>query len=1130
MAEKLSLRDWLSDAEYDWRAKLKPVNLVIETDFTAEEIDETKRKWGQAARQLLLRDLSYSDVVKRFPALTLLILVGHASLYYEEGRFWDSFWTDVGLPHNQDFERVLRHSIAELLAKFSLARFPEIEKESGRKYVMLLALHAGIPVHCLRDLLDMINEHIVHGRPANGAALLSWLDEPGKSYRYDSLDIPVRNFFKHGAEFAVDILDRIIEFVSAAGDDPGLLDAELDSSTTGLPVVLLAELIDQLHNKQVRWTSNPREGAIAQKRPILRYDVDDDEIFIALPFPSAGAEEPWRVSLDGDVRDVHCARQWGASAEASTTRASVSAPVREVVLVHGPSDTSAVLPVVDKQDPLLTFSTDGQLIPRRDGLKDAVWVIYPGDNELIDPVSGNVVELQNEGTPAGWRGWRSAFIGLDTVDALQLRWQGELVGTHRMVRKDARPHFEVGEPVLGIRSSDGRPVHATRPWVMLPATKSDPPPIWRVRARRLGHTEWITDEAWNAEDVETCVDPFDDSEEPQLGLFEIVVSGPLGADARLVIFLAEGIWMESDVSIRVPVPAGLTACSVAFGADALITKPSGTIEFGADRIEASIEVASDDHVERISIVPPYVEVRAGDVGSAAMWRVIAPMAAPEELADDRFVAVRAPGAELEEFALLGSTGDRVQVGTRPRRKSGDVFELSTQQFADAARLQGSGRIVARLRTGDDVIDVTVLSIHPKQLGSRVELHEDLLKFDIAEEIQGLSTYVWCATAPWRPPEVLEINNGVAKLPPTLIDAGELRCQLFVDDPWVAIEPPRLPSRDAFRVPQLGWYEGGNATETRIARFLAGVGRLHDTVGSVPEAWAALAQLHADGHADRASGLVPILVENPRASLESLGNSSIELRDKMAMLMRSELVNHSYATDFTLNELHSDPWFGCMTEIADLPSLYNRRDEVPLERKETIEYLTDKGGEVLIELLSTGTVSPVGQACIDEVIFKMASAPTGDVETAVRERALVPRPLLHYDTRRIGSYEAFLRRREWLESGWSANFATRMELVLGPIKRASDKAFEAIALRRERIRGIDTGSHPWILMSVQSLTLAFLARLEACERLNGRYLDRGMLTVWTRLAELCPTMVATDLLMAEALTMYERRGNLIGSRA
>jgi hypothetical protein len=43
----------------------------------------------------------------------------------------------------------------------------------------------------------------------------------------------------------------------------------------------------------------------------------------------------------------------------------------------------------------------------------------------------------------------------------------------------------------------------------------------------------------------------------------------------------------------------------------------------------------------------------------------------------------------------------------------------------------------------------------------------------------------------------------------------------------------------------------------------------------------------------------------------------------------------------------------------------------------------------------------------------------------------------------------------------------------------------------------------------------------------RDLDTGLLTVWTRLAELCPTMVATDLLMAEGLTLFERKGNLVG---
>ena len=109
---------------------------------------------------------------------------------------------------------------------------------------MVLALHAGIPVHCLGDLLGTINEHIVQGREASGAALLAWLDEPGKEYRANNLDIPVRNFFTYGAEFAVDILDRIIEFVVASNDDPQLLEAELNSSTTGLPTVLLDKLVD----------------------------------------------------------------------------------------------------------------------------------------------------------------------------------------------------------------------------------------------------------------------------------------------------------------------------------------------------------------------------------------------------------------------------------------------------------------------------------------------------------------------------------------------------------------------------------------------------------------------------------------------------------------------------------------------------------------------------------------------------------------------------------------------------------------------------------------------------------------------------------------------------------------------
>ena len=113
---------------------------------------------------------------------------------------------------------------------------------------MLLALHAGHTCALSRGLAgNDQRSHRARGRPANGAALLAWLDEPGKSYRANQLDVPVRNFFMYGAEFAVDILDRIIEFVEATSVDPQLLEADLDTSNTGLPE--LDELIQQLRRQ-----------------------------------------------------------------------------------------------------------------------------------------------------------------------------------------------------------------------------------------------------------------------------------------------------------------------------------------------------------------------------------------------------------------------------------------------------------------------------------------------------------------------------------------------------------------------------------------------------------------------------------------------------------------------------------------------------------------------------------------------------------------------------------------------------------------------------------------------------------------------------------------------------------------
>ena len=257
----------------------------------------------------------------------------------------------------------------------------------------------------------------------------------------------------------------------------------------------------------------------------------------------------------------------------------------------------------------------------------------PRGNELVDSSHGWPGPLENEGMPAGWLGWKSARVELSSVDCLQLRSNEQLIGSERQVRKDARPRFEVDEPVCGVRSVDGRPVLATRPWVWLPATSPILPQRGGCGHGASGCADWIVDDSWNAAEDEAAVDPFDDAEEPQLGLFEVVVTGPLGADARFVFFIAEGLWAETSRAIRVPEGDGLTPCSAEIGADELTVSPCGTMEFSSNQIERLVDV-SDGFGQ--SGLPWSRRTRRCVRGDrlAGSWRVAAQLCAAEDVTQD----------------------------------------------------------------------------------------------------------------------------------------------------------------------------------------------------------------------------------------------------------------------------------------------------------------------------------------------------------------------------------------------------------------------------------------------------------------------------------------------------------------
>jgi hypothetical protein len=1124
-----TINEWLSDEDHRLRAALETVNLVVEMNLTADEIRRVQSRYGLAVEAYLKNGHGFATIANRYPALTLAALVGQAALGYDQGAYWREFWDELGVPQDQNRETELRHQIDPLLKKFNLAIFPELQAQ--HRYVMTLAMHAGIPRNCLRDLLQMIDTHLVQGREPNGTALLEWLEEPGKQYRTTALDVPVRNFIRYGGEFAVDIIDRIIDVVDATVADHELLNSGLDTATTGLPAILLDRLVEELRDNRPEWKGRRASAGTVQRRPELSYSADDDQIFVSLPYPRAQADKPWRVSFDGSIQEVFPQRGWGvADGNHPPTLIAVPAPVREIVLWHEASDSSFTLRVVSPSDPLLVFSADGSWIPRRDALKDAVWVIHPSNTSLHDPEAGCAIPAPTDsGSPAGWRGWSSSFIDLSGVGALQLRRDGEAVGARHIVRTGA-PRFELRTMISGCSTAEGRAVYADRPWVILPPSLSEQPTVWRVKARRVGSNEWLCDEGWNAEKTEPSVDPFDDADLGLLGLFEIVVSGPIGSDERIVVFLAEGLSVEFDTELRTPSPGGLTPCVANLESSTALHYSVDQIAFTPDQLETLVEITDGADSEQVVIRPPYIQIRSGVIGQPASWRSTAETCSPEQLLEDRFVAVRLPTEMTAEFIFIDGTGKEIQ-REKPRLRPGGVQETAAAKFFGSAQSTGIGRIVARISGSSGVVEAPALSVRPPDLCGGISISGGALDFSDLIDSSDLGVHIWRSTAPWLPPLSLPLDGQRLPLSTELVECGELRCQVFIDDPWTTVEAPNRPDAKAIRVAQPGWTTGPNAAQTHLSRFLAGQGPAPESAVNAPEVWSALSWLDAEewefNTTATRSALVKMLGRQPRQAIECLGNSTIPMREKMALLIGCELVNRSLSAEFTLNELHADPWFGCMVELSDLPALAVKKTEAALERAETLSYLRDKGGDVLLDVLARGKAARPYEGSFDKGVFMMSAMDPSRVEKILDDLRLVPGALLDVDTRVAGTVEAFRLRDQWVQAGGSDALAVQTSFAMTAIKQTCAAAYDVIGARSDALAGVSVADNPWMLMSLQSLTLAVVARLEAHSRISGQYLSSGSLAAWEKMARLCPRLVATDILLAEALVVYSMNGDLTG---
>lgn len=1103
------------DEEFRQARRLEQVSLFAELNLDYDEIARTRDLFGQVLRHHR-RQLGEERLIARFPALALTTLVGHAGLDYEQGRYWESFWDELGLDREHEFENLLRGRVPELLRKFKMREFPELSSQ----YVQMMAVHAGVPVYCLGDLVDIIEEHIAHGRDPHGAAVFDWLTQPGMEYRLNRLDKPVRNFLQHGGEVAVDIVDRIIEFADYAREHPDYAnDLDLDTSTTGIPSLLLDALIDRWKDKPFGAAAGTTERIARSRRPVPAYSRTDDQIVVEVPCPPVGADSPWLVSFDGETTTVHARRGWGLAAGEVQPPTPVPVPrrVREVVLRHEAAGLDYRIPLVDKADPLLVFDEQGKHLSRHVALpRGEVVAVHPARAELRDLHTGAPVAWSTEVTPVGWRDWLARVYDLSETDAVVLSDDNRL-GASRRVRRTGSARLALAEPIDGTVTRSGMPVYAERPVVELPAHVAEPVE-WRVRVRHNGTVDWLADDIWASESETVSLDPFEGLPSGLLGLFDVVISGPLGQDIRHTLFLAEDLMVEHAVEFRVPVPEGLAETTATVTVPAPLRVDTALLAFGVTDREAQLVVSGPARTERLVVRPPAVELRVDPIGTAARWRTVAPVLTVDDLAEYRTVAARVPGSVEVDIVLTDESGEVRQIAC-PEVGRDNVFQAPTREFADTARSLRRSRLVVRIDTSDGATTSIVLArIQPRRLSTGVELDGDQLIFTGAAD-PDLAAYVWPRTAPWRAPLSIPLTEGRATLPAELVGAGPLTVQVFVDDPWTVVTAPDEPDDTAVVVAQPGWMPDPDLGRADLSRFLAGAGDLPRTSSAVPEAWT----VFATGDSAVRTALREVLHADPRSSVEALDRSSVAGADTAALLIGSGLVERDFSSPIRATP-PTDPWLGCLIGIADLPFLALRQPDS--ESAEQLRSgLVGYGGVSLLDLL-TGDPGPGHADIFDRGSVALHHFSAERFAELADACAIVPAALLDPDTRRGAIFEAFGRRMDWQHDPARVEMTQYSAELMPLLRRASRPVYDAVALRNEALDGADMTRFPWLLLSLQSLLFAAVARLRARSAIRDWSMPAPMRESWRRLAELCPALVRTDILIADALASYAVHGDVV----
>ena len=1149
-------------------------------------MDEVERIDGFLGPLLKTVDVDGArGVADAFPAVLLASLVGRAARVASTTDLWadwtaglqlDSASGDVGAFVEHTVERV-----PEILGELGLpdvalldgaAAEPGTREDSSR----LMMLHAGVQQSVMPLLIERIEDAAGIGGEAAGAAGASSSDLVQKLQPVrDDVDAMVSGF---AADVGSDVpralrvlaqsapargrrlVQATLGYVMATAADPANWESreDLGADDVGLPPILLDAAREELRARPAGTPSRRTAvGVVATTgRPQLFFDEQENRVCVQLPTPSAPAGRSWLVTFGGTV----VAEPASALGEATSRPVvPVTEPVREVLVELGDGPHWRV-PAIDTEDPLLIFGDDGQSVTDKVSLHStSVHVVYPDDARLIDPVTGEDVPLLAGPVPAEWELWQVAQADLRDVHALQVVRPG-VVGEVRSASPMRRPKLTMPHARLDAAATvHGTPVHAGGPVAVFPPTLSGRDESWRVQvAEFTGYGEFAEDMVMVYDlDVPAAggeVDVLTDDDYPWLGEFVVRLTNPRGRSFQAHVAVAE----QADLDIscrgggdgfRIPEESGLSPAEVRVtsGEKPLEVAPA-ILRLGPAESSGTVELSTEEGAYlELRVTPGRLrfEIPLADEAPARRSRTL--RTRPGRVDAHGVFKVFAPG-ELRHAHLAVKSGERDICRVPLTRRGDDAFaDLGT--YADRVAMLSDltisldwTRVTGRRRLSVPLVEAPAKDPVRSVVRDGGEL---IVTVDPAVAESPLTAWVWSPSEPWRTPLALPVADGRCTLPDGA--AGTLIVQVVFGRE--SDRRPLWPAPEAAVVADDSAGDGGDGDAVGVdagdggasasegvgvdaapgslgVRELTGIWSLFETLRAgratiMPQVSATLAP----------DNLRRLLTADPRTGLAALNGSAIRLDDQPGMVVSSGLVLGDFTEKTPTPGRRRVPWLGAMAAMADLAD----PSSSIAKQQEQIDHLRRAGGEALIRALATGQDTTLESACIDKSSVQITALPEPQANAILAQvfdvHRMVPGPLTDDDARFTAIHEVVANRAEIVDAGIMPGLAAASRALFQAVSRTSPKLRKAVNVRFHKLDGIDADdpSLHWTLVPGTSLLIAVAARALARQKAANPDVDdtvvRSLIPLWAELADMVPTLVMGDLLIADALVTHAIHGDL-----